>query len=98
MQTSRLYRVFKNFDGRETDYTNTVITLWHPWAIAACLEWLRWAGQASPRPAPEKVVAIRRALAHLIVRLLPEARRVEPNPPFYKCSEMLYALDGLETK
>ena len=40
----------------------------------------------------------RRALAHSIVRLLPEARRVEPNPPFYKCSEMLYALDALKAK
>ncbi len=56
-------------DPNNREYTGkeSVGFLWHPWAMAAAQEWLRWAEQHNvPR---EERVRVQRALGHMVVTL-----------------------------
>jgi hypothetical protein len=77
--------------GRQFTGKEGVGFLWHPWAISAAEEWLRWAeGRADV--AEEDRVRVRRALGHMIVRLGPEAIKRATSEWTFIAAETLYGL------
>jgi hypothetical protein len=62
---------YKGVEGRDMVGKEAIGYLWHPWAIGACQLWLDTADRHVTKP--EDRVRVRRALAHLVMKLGDEA-------------------------
>ncbi len=88
-QAAYVSYLFKRHDGKDDHVRQNLSYLWYPWAVAACVDWIEYAGRHQV-PAGE-IEEVRRVLGHLVVDL--EAQAVTSGETFvYITAERLYAL------
>jgi hypothetical protein len=84
---------YRHHDGRVAVDKETLRYLWWGWAVRGCADWLRDAGQ---RQLPEAHrVQVRRALAHLILKLGPQEMTKLRGMYAYAIAEDLYCVEAL---
>jgi len=64
--------------------------LWYPWALMAMEEWFTW--QKTTVQPPEKIVRIRRARAHLVMKIGPDVVDTVHDNWLFIAAETLYGL------